>query len=133
MPAESQDGKQVFVGDQVSITALVISTVPFGTTIPSSLATVTVETAWSPTTFVIQANDANAVEHSNDANHPALSFNGGKNYGAAGDQCTVLGTVTAITGNNTSASLTVTLVSSGLVVTVPAGAVRNAAAYGGTQ
>jgi hypothetical protein len=132
-PAISQDGKQVFVNDQVSITALVISTAPFGSTVPSSLAMVTVETAWSPTQFVIQANDANVVEHSNDANHPALSFNGGKNYGAPQDQCTVLGTCTAISGTGTDALLTVTLASSGLVIMVPAGAVRNAAAYGGAQ
>jgi hypothetical protein len=132
-PSISQDGKQVFVGDQVSITALVVSTAPFGSTIPSGLASVTVETAWSPTQFVIQANDANAVEHSNDAAHPALSFNGGKNYGAPQDQCTVLGTCTAISGTGDQALLTVTLVTSGLVVTVPAGAVRNAAAYGGSQ
>jgi hypothetical protein len=134
MASISQDGKQVFVGDQVSITALVISTAPFGATVPSSLAMVTVETAWSPTQFVIQANDANAVEHgSNLANRSALSFNGGKQYGAAGDQCTVLGTCTAISGTGDQALLTVTLVTSGLVVTVPAGAVRNAAAYGGAQ
>jgi len=133
MASISQDGKQVFVGDQVSITALVVSTAPFGATVPSSLAMVTVETAWLPTTFVAQANDMNAVEQFADANHPALSFNGGKQFGAKGDQVTVLGTCTAISGTGDSALLTVTLVTSGLVITVPAGAVRNAAAYGGAQ
>src|ERR1700676_4129951 len=131
-PPISQDGKKVFLLDQVSITALVISTAPFGTTIPSGFAMVTCETAWSPTQFVIQANDAEAVQHSNDANHPALSITG-KNYGAPQDQLSILGTCTAITGTGDTALLTVTLASSGLVITVPAGAVRNAAAYGGAQ
>jgi hypothetical protein len=132
MSAFNQSGKQIFVGDQCSITALVVSTATFGSTIPSGLASVTCETSWSSATFVIQANDAEAVQHSNDAAHPALSITG-KNYGAAQDQLSVLGTVTAITGSGETASLTVTLASSGLVITAPAGAVQSAAAYGGSQ
>jgi hypothetical protein len=111
---------------------LVVSTATFGSTIPSGLASVTCETSWSSATFVIQANDAEAVQHTNDAAHPALSITG-KNYGAAQDQISVLGTATAITGSGETASLTVTLASSGLVITAPAGAVQSAAAYGGSQ
>jgi len=132
MAALNSLGQVVNLEDQVSIIAVVVSTANFGTTVPSSLATVTAGTVLTPATFNHQANDANAVEHSNDAAHPALSITG-KNYGASGDQETVLGTVTAISGNGNTASLTVTLASSGLSVTVPAGATTSASAVGGTQ
>ena len=93
----------------------------------------TLETAWSPATYTAQANDSNSVEHFKDALHTALSFNSGKNYGAVGDHCTTLATVTAISGSGASASLTATLVTSGAVIIAPAGACRSAAAYGGAQ
>jgi hypothetical protein len=132
MPALNSLGKVVNLGDQVSIVAVVISTTNFGTTVPSGLAMVTAGTALTPATFTHQGNDAEAVQHSNDAAHPALSITG-KPYGASGDQETVLGTVTAISGSGNTASLTVTLASSGLSVTVPAGVCTSASAVGGNQ
>jgi hypothetical protein len=130
--AINSEGKVVNIGDQVSIIALVVSTA-VSATVPSSTVAVTFETPWTNATFVAQAADANAVEHSNDAAHPALSFNGGKNYGAAGDAATPLGTVTSITGSGVTALLSVVLVTSGATIVVPAGAVQSAAAYGGSQ
>jgi hypothetical protein len=50
----------------------------------------------------------------------------GKAFGTAGDDVSVLGVVTAITGSGQNASLTVTLKTSGASVTVPAGSVNSA-------
>ena len=132
MPALNSLGQVINLKDQVSIIATTVSTAPFGTTIPSGLAMVTAGTALTPATFVHQGNDAEAVQHSVDAAHPALSITG-KAYGAVGDQETVLGTVTAISGSGDTASLTVVLASSGLTITVPAGVTTSASAVGGTQ
>jgi hypothetical protein len=132
MAALGANGQAITLGDQVTIIATTVSTAPFGTTIPSSLAMVTAGTALTPATFVHQANDAKAVQHSVDATHPALSI-AGKAYGAAGDQETVIGTVTAITGSGNTASLTVTLATSGLSIMVPSGVCNSASAVGGTQ
>jgi hypothetical protein len=117
--AVNQDGKQINISDSVSINARV--TAQSGT---GSLAQMVCETAWSPSTYVCQANDSNAADHGNDSTHTALSFNGGKNYGP-GDQCTTLGTVVGISGSGVTAALSVVLVSSLTTVTVPAGAVRS--------
>ena len=133
MSALNSQGKVVNLGDQVSIIATVVSTAPFGTTVPSGQALVTSGTSLTTATFVHEGADANAVEHSNDATHPALSFNGGKNYGAAGDACNPLGTVVAISGAGNTASLSVVLVTSGLTITVPAGATTSASPTAGTQ
>jgi hypothetical protein len=134
MAALNSLGKQVFIGDQVSIIATVVSQAEFGSTNPSQLALVTSGTVLTSATFVHQGNDANAVQHSNDTSNPhyAVSLNG-KSYGQPGDSCTVLGTVTAISGNGNTAALTVKLVSSGLIITVPAGATTSASAVGGIQ
>jgi hypothetical protein len=132
MSNSNANGQAINVGDQVSIIATVISTAPFGTTVPSSLATVTAGTALTPATFTHQGNDAAAVQHSVDAAHPALSITG-KAYGAAGDQEVVLGTVTAITGSGDTASVSVKLITSGATVVVPAGVCNSASAGGGTQ
>jgi hypothetical protein len=132
MANNNANGQAINVGDQVSIIATTISTATFGSTIPSSLATVTAGTALTPATFTHQANDAKAVQHSNDAAHPALDLNG-KNYGAAGDQETVLGTVTAISGTGDTASVSVKLITSGAVITVPAGVCNSASPLGGLQ
>lgn len=115
----NQDGKVVKVNDAVSITATVISFTGTGST-----ALVTAGTAWSPNTFVFQASDCEAVQHSNDAAHAALSITG-KNFGTSGDFATVLGVCTAIVGSGVTASLTVLLKTSGMVATVPAGSVRS--------
>jgi hypothetical protein len=90
-------------------------------------ALVTVETPLTTATFVCNAADCNAVEHSADANHPATSISG-KHFGFAGDQISVLGKVTAISCSGNTAALTVTLTTSGLSITVPAGACRAASA-----
>ena len=132
MANDNANGQQINVGDQVSIIATVVSSTPFGSTVPSDLAIVTAGTAWSPATFTHQANDAKAVQHSNDAAHPALDLNG-KNYGAAGDQETVLGKVSAISGSGTTASVSVVLITSGATIVVPAGACNSASPLGGLQ
>jgi hypothetical protein len=132
MAALNANGQAITLGDQVTIIATVVSTAPFGTTIPSQLATVTSGTDLTPSTFVHLGYDAKAVLHTPDANHVALDIKGFA-YGAAGDQCSPIGTVTAISGNGNTASLTVKLASSGLSVIVPAGACNSASAVGGTQ
>jgi hypothetical protein len=71
-------------------------------------------------TYSIQANDANAVEHQTDASHLAVSF-GGKPYGVAGNDITVLGLVTSISGSGQNAILSVLLVSSLTTITTAAG------------
>lgn len=119
MAAFSQDGKVVSVNDAVSIVGLVVSVVGSG-----GLAQVTVETDLTTATFVCAANDCQAVEHSADAAHPATSI-AGKHFGVAGNQVSVMGRVASITGSGNTASLTVTLKSSGANIVVPAGAVRS--------
>ena len=119
MSAYNQDGKVVNLQDSVSITARVVSQTGVG-----SLAQMVCETTWTSATYTAQANDSNAGDHGNDSTHTALSFNGGKNYGP-GDQCTTIGVCTAITGTGVTAALSVQLVSSLAVVTVPAGCVRS--------
>jgi hypothetical protein len=132
MAALNSNGQQINIGDQVSIQATVVSTAPFGSTVPSGLATVTSGTALTPATFTHNGNDAAAVQHSIDSAHVALSDTG-KAYGAAGDFCTPKGTVTAISGSGDTASVSVKLITSGATVVVPAGVCNSASAGGGTQ
>jgi hypothetical protein len=117
MSAFNQDGKVVAVNDEVTITGNVVSVSGTGPT-----AMVTVETVLSANNFVAQANDMNAVQSEGS---PAVSISG-KHFGTAEDKVSVLGVVTAISGSGNTASLTVTLKTSGLSVTVPAGACRSA-------
>lgn len=111
----SKTGNTINVGDHVSITAKVVSYTSSG-----SKASVTAQAPLDASTISIQANDANAVEQPSDAAHTAVSF-GGNYYGAAGDDITVLGLVTAISGSGVNAVLTVKLVSSLNSITTAAG------------
>jgi hypothetical protein len=115
------NGQTINISDQVSIVGLM--TAQSGT---GSTAQITVETQWSPATFVAAAHDLQATEHSADANHTAISFSG-RNFGQPQDAVCALGTVTAISGSGTTATLTVVLVSSLMTITVPAGACASAA------
>jgi hypothetical protein len=132
MANNNANGQQINIGDQVSIQATVVSTAPFGSTVPSGLATVTSGTALTSATFTHNGNDAAAVQHSVDSAHVALSDTG-KAYGAAGDFCTPKGTVTAISGTGDTASVSVQLITSGAVITVPAGVCNSASPLGGLQ
>lgn len=113
--ATNKNGVTVNVNDAVSITAKVVSVSGTG-----SKATVTVQAPFDASTFNIQANDANAVCHPNDANHAAVGF-GGQSYGLAGNDITVLGIVTALAGTGQNSTLTVKLVTSGNTITTAAG------------
>jgi len=114
------NGKSVSVNDSVSILGKVVSVSGTG-----SLATVTVQPPTAPASgqFNAKANDMSAVQ--TDPASPAISI-WGKAFGTAGDDVSVLGVVTAITGSGQNASLTVTLKTSGASVTVPAGSVNSA-------
>ena len=128
MSAIGINGQAINIGDSLSVVGLVLSQSGTGST-----ALITVETAWSPATLVAQAADMQAVEHSADANHTAISFSG-KNFGQPQDQVTVLiETVTSIVGNSNTARVTGTLVTSQMPVTVPAGVCASASSVGGTQ
>ncbi len=111
----NKNGGTVSVNDHVSISAKVSSVSGSG-----SKATVTVQAPCDSSTFNIQANDAYTTEHSNDANHTAVSYDG-KYYGVAGNQVTVMGLVTAISGSGQYAVLTVKLITSGNSITTAAG------------
>jgi hypothetical protein len=111
----SKNGGTINVGDHVSITAKVVSYTGSG-----SLATVTAQAPLDTGTISIKANDANAVEQQSDASHTAVSF-GGNYYGVKGDDITVLGVCTAISGSGLNAILSVLLVSSLTTITTAAG------------
>lgn len=115
----NRNGSTVSVNDHVSIIGKVVSVSSSG-----SKATVTVQAPCDSGTFNIQANDAYTAEHSNDATHVAVSYDG-KYYGVVGNQVTVMGLVTAITGSGQSAILTVTLISSGNSIVTAAGNVNS--------
>lgn len=109
MSARDLKGQAINLGDQVSIIG-VVSSVGTGNN-PS----VVVQPPLSPTTFTANAQDLRCKEHSSP----------GPVYGnsiAAGDDCTTLGTVTAISGSGNTATLTVLLAVSQLSISVPAGA-----------
>jgi hypothetical protein len=123
MAAINKNGFVVKIGDGVSILAKVVSVSGIG-----SLAQVTVQSPLDTGTYVIQANDASAAQHqplstSNnapDTELPAVSING-KNYGKFYEDLTVLGVVTAISGNGQSAILTVLLKTSLTSIVTAAG------------
>jgi hypothetical protein len=114
-------GDTVSVNDHVSIVAKVVSVSGSG-----SLASVTAQCPLDAGTVSIKANDANAVEQPVDNSHVARSF-GGNAYGAAGDDITILGLVTAITGSGITAQMTVKLVSSLTSITTATGNCYSAA------
>src|ERR1700685_4078347 len=112
MPARVRGNVLVNISDTVTVIGNVISVTGLG-----SLASVVVAPISAPSfTFTIQANDASAVESDNGAR--ALSI-AGRAYGNAGDQVSVGGQVTTISGSGASAVLTITLKSSGASVQVP--------------
>ena len=121
MSAFNKNGKVVNVGDAVSIVAKVVSVSGLG-----SLAAVTVQSPFDAGTYVIQANDASAVQHqptadnAPDATTPAVSING-KNYGKFYNDLTVLGVVTSISGSGVNALLTVVLKTSRASIVTAAG------------
>src|SRR5260370_186235 len=90
---------------------------------PPSPKPVKVQPSLSTSTFTGKENDMNAVQ--TDPASAAKSISG-KAFGNAGDQVSVLGVVTAISGSGQSALLTVTLASSQASVNgIPAGATNS--------
>lgn len=116
----NKNGKSVAVNDQVSILAKVVSYTGSG-----SLASVTAQTPLAPSTIVVTANDCQSADHPLDASHTAVSI-GGNYFGLSGNDLSILGVVTAISGAGITALLTVKLKNSGASVTVPAGACQSA-------
>ena len=114
------NGKTVSVNDSVSILGKVVSVSGTG-----SLATITVQPPTAPASgqFNAQANDMEAVQ-TDTASAKSIT---GKAFGTAGDDVSVLGVVTAITGSGQTAALSVKLKTSLATVTVPAGSVQSAA------
>lgn len=113
--AYNKNGNIINVGDRVSIVAKVVSVSGSG-----SLATVTVQSPLDTGTYSIQANDARAVEQPADSNHVARSLEGNA-YGVAGDDISVLGLVTAISGSGIYATMTVKLITSQNSITTATG------------
>jgi hypothetical protein len=111
----NKNGGVVNVGDHVSIVAKVVSYTGSGST-----ASVTVQSPLDKSTYVIQANDCFAQTHLADTSHTAVSLQG-RWYGVAGDDVTVLGVVTAISGSGINAVLSVQLISSLTTITTAAG------------
>ena len=121
MAAYDKNGVTVKVNAHVSIIGKVVSVSGTG-----SLASVVVQSPCDAGTYNIQANDAGAVEHQTDASHVALSVDG-KSYGLVGNDLTVRGVVTGITGSGQSAILTVKLAVSGNSINTAAGNVTSVA------
>jgi hypothetical protein len=124
MSAINKNGKAVNINDAVSIIGKVVSVSGIG-----SLASVTVQAPLDPGTFVIQSNDAYAVQQeydstSPDALYPAVSIDG-KHYGQAGDDLTALGVCTAISGSGLNAILTVLLKTSQTSINTASGNVSS--------
>lgn len=115
----NKNGQTVSVNDQVSILAKFVSLTGSG-----SLATVTAQPQLSTSTISVKAYDCQCVSHPADSSHVARSISG-QAFGVAGNDLSILGTVTAITGSGVTALLTVTLKSSGNSVTVPAGSCQS--------
>lgn len=111
----NKNGQVVSVNDQVSIVAKYVSQTGSG-----SLATVTAQTPLATSTISVKAYDCQSETHQADSSHTARSISG-QAFGVAGNNITILGTVTAISGSGNTALLTVTLKSSGNSVIVPAG------------
>ena len=124
MSAINKNGKAVNINDAVSIIGKVVSVSGIG-----SRASVTVQAPLDPGTFVIQSNDAYAVQQeydstSPDALYPAVSIDG-KHYGQAGDDLTALGVCTAIGGSGLNAILTVLLKTSQTSINTASGNVSS--------
>lgn len=119
MSAFNQNGGTVNIGDLVTIKGTVVSYTGSGGT-----AQVTVQPYLTTSTFVAQANDMQAEAHPSDASHTATGISG-QFFGVAGDHVSVLGKVTAISGSGNTATLTVTLTTSGLSISVPSGSVNS--------
>ena len=118
MAAFNQDGKVVNINDNVSITGKVVSL-----TGASSIAQITVQPLTGLATFVASGYDMQAVQNDDGV---ARSING-KAFGFLGDNVTVLGVVTSISGSGNQAILTVLLKTSLVSINVPAGSVRSVA------
>lgn len=111
MSAYNLDGKVVNVGDRVSIVGVITA---LSTPVNENM-TVTIQPPLSATTFTAGALDIRTVEGT--GNGPSYG-----NQLNIGNDCTTTGLVTAISGNGNTATLTVTLTSSGLSVVMPSGA-----------
>jgi hypothetical protein len=134
-----RNGQIISTNDSVSILGKVVSVSGLG-----QLATVTVQSPLDAGTYSVQANDANATQHNDGTSpnisnldspssvHPAVSISG-KVYGAANDDMTVMGTVTAISGSGVNALLTVKLVTSGNSITTAAGNCNSGSVNAGAQ
>jgi len=136
MPAFSKDGKVINLFDNVSCQGRLSSITGSG-----GLALVTVLPLLTTSTVVVQANDCQATQHAEPlpaqtdaaSTYPATSISSGIFFGGAGEQLTILGYVTAITGTGNTALLTVTCASSGLSIVVPAGSCASASDNAGVQ
>src|ERR1039458_9335054 len=93
-------GGTVSVNDSVSVVAKVVSVSGSG-----SLSNVVCQAPLDASTFNCIAYDAAAVAHQADASHPARSING-EPFGLAGNDLSVLGVVTVISGSGQNAKLT---------------------------
>ena len=109
MSAFDLKGQVVNVGDQVSVLGY-ITAVGSG-----SNPSVTIQPPLSASTFTVTAQNLYTVEGT--APGP---ING--NAATVGNDCTVRGVVTAISGSGNTAILTITLTASGIALSVPAGA-----------
>ncbi len=114
MAAFSSTGKVINIGDRVSIIGLVVS---IGGYEPTSA--VFVQPPLSPSPFACQAYDIYVTEGVQQTGSGIAK----NNFFNPGDNCTVLGLVTAISGSGNYALLTVTMSNSGLSVSgIPSGA-----------
>lgn len=120
----NKNGGTVSVGDAVSIIGKVVSVTNSG-----GKATVVVQSPLDSGTYSIQGDDATAVQQFYNGNttvadssgaYPANSYYG-DHYGAAGDDLTVMGLVTAISGSGVNAVLTVKLKTSQNSINTAAG------------
>ena len=120
----NKNGGTVSIGDAVSIVGKVVSVSSSG-----GKATVVVQSPLDSGTYSIQADDATAVQQFYNGNttvadssgaYPANCFFGDL-YGSAGDDLTVMGLVTAISGSGVNAVLTVKLKTSGNSINTAAG------------
>jgi ribosomal 30S subunit maturation factor RimM len=135
MPAFSKNGNVINLFDNVSCQGMISSITGSG-----ALALVTVLPLLTTSTVVVQANDCRAVQHAEPlpgqtdaaSTYPATGI-AGMYFGVAGEQVTILGTVTAITGTGNTALLTVTCASSGRSIVVPSGSCASASDNAGVQ
>jgi hypothetical protein len=112
MSAFNQNGDPIKVGDRVSILGNIVS-------VSSSNinASVVVQPPLSANTFTVLAKDVFTV-----VNQTAEGAGATGNKLVAGQDCTVTGLVTAISGSGNTATLTVTTSVNGTSISVPAGA-----------